>query len=250
MLDPIPDAPAAIWDGPERVLVVADVHAGIEAEHRREGVELPNGSADRRERLVGLIDAHDPDRLVVAGDLGTTIGRPTGAEREEIVALLAAATERVPVTVVPGNHDGDLAAIVESDEGENGLTITPASGAQFGELSVCHGHTWPDGSLLAGETIVLGHEHPRVRLTDTVGGGRTERVWLRGRLDTEPLRDQGYEIATPPRVVVLPAFNDRSGGHPLNVPDRSFLSPLLDAALVDPEAFLLDGTRLGPLDGI
>lgn len=244
VLEPIPDAPAAIAavDG-QRLLVVADVHAGIEAEYRREGVELADGSTERRERLVGLLDAHEPDRLVIAGDLGTTIGRPRGAEREEITALLEACTDRVPVTVVPGNHDGDLAAVVEDSR----VTIADASGVTVGGLGICHGHTWPGPAVLRAETVALGHEHPRVRLRDAVGGGRVERVWLRGWVDPDPLRERGFDPDPGLRAVVLPAYNDRSGGTPLNGPDRSYLSPLLAAALRDAEAFLLDGTRLGPL---
>lgn len=244
MFEPIPDAPAAI--GPEDTLVVADVHAGIEAEYRREGVVIETDTEDRRERLLALIDEYDPGRLVVAGDLGTSIGRPEGPEREEIRSLLAACRDRLPVTVVPGNHDGDLSAVVDAD-----VEIAPPTGITVDGLGICHGHTWPDEALLATDTLALGHEHPRVRLTDAVGGGRTVRVWLRGHLDPGPLVEEGFDIGdTTPEVVVMPAFNERSGGTPLNAPGRSFLSPVLEAALCDPEAFLFDGTRLGPLEAL
>jgi len=48
--------------------------------------------------------------------------------------------------------------------------------------------------------------------------------------------------------VVFPAFNGRSGGTWVNVEGQGFLAPFLPAALVGDrtDAYLLDGTRLGP----
>jgi len=48
--------------------------------------------------------------------------------------------------------------------------------------------------------------------------------------------------------VIVPAFNDRSGGTWVNVDGQGFLAPFLPEALVDSDtdAYLLDGTRLGP----
>ena len=87
------------------------------------------------------------------------------------------------------------------------------------------------------------HEHPQVALEDAVGGRRTERAWLRGRLDSEAF-DHDYDRIGD-RLVVCPAFNDLSGGTHVNEAD-DFLSPFLPAGLYGGEAYLLDGTRLGP----
>jgi len=107
--------------------------------------------------------------------------------------------------------------------------------------------------------VCLGHEHPCVRLEDEVGGSRVERAWLRGRLDPGPFRERpeyeevswlGDADETPPRVVVVPAFNDLVGGTWINVAGQSFLSPFLPAGLASGEAYLLDGTRLGPYESV
>lgn len=278
-VEPIPNEPAATAEvGGERLLLLADYHAGIEAGLRYErGVELPDNAAERRERLCGLLERTGADRLVVLGDLGHRIGSPGERERSELAALCAAVVDErgVPITVAPGNHDGDLAAAVGD---RAGVDVLDAAGGVLGEppaaLGVLHGHTWPAPGLLSAATICLGHEHPQVNLTDSVGGSRTERAWLRGRLDVRVLADaidgdgppesadavEGWEPpestdvsdgggpppATPgPEVVVFPAFNDRSGGTWLNVPEQEFLSPFLPAALIDADCYLLDGTRLG-----
>jgi putative SbcD/Mre11-related phosphoesterase len=244
-VEPVPDAPAAVatLDG-DRALVIADYHAGIEAGLRRErGVELASAAAERRERLLALLDRTGADRLVVVGDLAHRIGDPDGAEREELDALVAAVS--VPTTLVPGNHDGGVASAYADR-----LTVAPADGLVAGDVAFLHGHTWPARDLLAADVLCIGHEHPAVRITDEVGGSRVERAWLRGSLRREPFADHyGVDPAAlawgDPELVVLPAFNDRSGGTWVNVEGQDFLAPFLPAALADAEVYLLDGTRLG-----
>jgi len=247
-VEPVPGAPAATADlGRERALVVADYHAGIERTLRRDGVELDDGADGRRRRLLGLVAETDPDRLVVLGDLVSSIGEPQGSERAELVDLLAALS--VPATLVKGNHDGNIRAALE-DIGSEQVTVTPPSGIRLGPVGFVHGHTWPDADVLGAEVVCVAHEHPLARLTDAVGGGRLERVWLRGALDPTPFEQHGTALddGVDADLVVFPAFNDRSGGTQVNVAAESFLSPFLPAGLDGCEAYLLDGTRLGVYD--
>ena len=255
-VEPVPDAPAATVDlGAERALLVGDYHAGIEAGLRYErGVELPSDGPVRRQRLLELLTAERADRLVVLGDLGHRIGSVSGAEREELEALYTAVVEEsgLSITVAPGNHDGGLRDLWGD---RDGVGILPQSGELLGDVDggavgVCHGHTWPAPELLSAEVICVAHEHPTVKLQDSVGGYRTETAWLRGRLDREVMAagvDADPESLAwgDPELIVVPAFNDRSGGTWVNVESEGFLSPFLPDALVEADCYLLDGTRLG-----
>jgi len=242
-VEPIPDEPAAVatCDG-ERALVVADFHAGIEVGLRRDGVELPDHAPDRREALCALAERERPDRLVFLGDLGHAIGDPGREEREEILALFDALPD-LPVTLVKGNHDGDTEALLERVD--QSVAITPGHGVRIGDVGFAHGHTWPSPDVLAADIVCVGHEHPVVRLEDEVGGARVERVWLRGNLDPAPFREFHDADVEGGELVVCPGFNDLSGGTWVNVDGQEFLAPFLPEALVDGEAYLLDGTRLG-----
>ncbi|PSQ15681.1 phosphoesterase [Halobacteriales archaeon QS_8_69_26] len=232
----------------ERALVVADYHAGIEASLAKErGVEVDSRAEGRRGTVLELIEEVRPDRLVVLGDFMHSIGGPGGAERGEIEVLLESLS--VPVTVVRGNHDGAIEEWIE------GAEVTGTEGIRLGRVGFAHGHTWPSTEVLSAGAVCVGHEHPMVRLTDAVGGSRVERVWLRGGLDREAFADQYDEL--PPAVgrpgqqlVVFPAFNDLSGGTWVNAGDGEFLCPFLPDALVGAQAYLLDGTRLGPYDRV
>jgi len=249
-VEPVPDVPAAVADGGgERLLLVADFHAGIEWELRRDGVELASQAESRRDRLLGLVAETDPDRLVVLGDLSHTIGQSKGVEREEVTDLFAALD--VPVTVAKGNHDGDVEALVPEVDAD--VTITPTDGARIGNIGVVHGHTWPSDDVLSADVVCVGHEHPVFRLEDEVGGRRVERVWLRGELD--PITFEAHydwDLDEAPAIdgdlVVFPAFNDLSSGTWVNVEGQDFLSPFLPEGLSGGEAYMLDGTRLGPYD--
>ncbi|MFP8891257.1 metallophosphoesterase [Natrialbaceae archaeon A-CW2] len=269
-LEPIPDEPAAVVTlEAERALVIADYHAGYEVGLRQErGVEVPSRAINRRERLCSLLERTGVDRLIVLGDLMHSIGDPGGAERGELEVLFESLPRGVEVTLVRGNHDGAierwLEGDVEAEKSENGelerriggthIQITDGTGIRLDGLGCCHGHTWPDRSVLGAATVCLGHEHPCVRLEDEVGGARIERVWLRGKLDPGPFRkrEEYQEVGwldgetDPPEVVVVPAFNDLVGGTWTNLEGQSFLAPFFPEGFANTEAYLLDGTRLGP----
>ena len=247
-VEPLPGEPAAIveTDG-ERLLAVADYHAGIEVGLRYEGVELQSAADERRDRLLSLVERSRPDRVIVLGDLGHAIGDPFAEEREELAALFEALS--VPATLVKGNHDGDLEPVLADLDAD--VTVTPAHGVRMGSVGLVHGHTWPSPDVLAADVICMGHEHPVVRLEDSVGGSRKERAWLRGRLVAGPFAEHaGAPLETAADLVVFPAFNDRSGGTWINVSGQSFLAPFLPDALRDGEAFLVDGTRLGSYERV
>lgn len=251
-LEPIPDEPAAVathTDG--RALVIADYHAGIEAVLSHEGVELASRARQRRDRLQALLTETEPDRLVILGDLVHAIGDPWETERSEVTSLLEMLS--VPLTLVKGNHDGKIEPLLRSHDHE--LTVTPADGTVLGDgegaVGLAHGHTWPREAVLEASTVCIGHEHPVVRLADTVGGRRIERAWLRGDLNPVPFRaHHGTDRDFEGELVVFPAFNDISGGTWVNVDDQEFLSPFLPDGLGSGEAYLLDGTRLGTYQSV
>lgn len=243
-LEPVTDEPAAVTTlDEETVLVIADYHAGIEIALREAGVELDSHAAERREHLLTLVERTDADELLVVGDLGHTVGEPESAELAELEDLVAALP--VPMTLVPGNHDAGLGSALD-------ISVADTDGLRRAEVGFVHGHSWPAAQILSAPMVCMGHEHPMVRLEDEVGGSHVERVWLRGELELAPFREHGVEteVPGPTELVVVPAFNTRSGGTWVNVPDQTFLSPFLPAALPNGRAYLLDGTDLGGFQSV
>jgi hypothetical protein len=138
-------------------------------------------------------------------------------------------------------------------------------------VGLLHGHAWPYPGLLGCDLLVMGHNHPTVRLNTPLGVRVSRRVWVRGVVDPvrvaaavlgqdgvkaeEPLeafRERyGVEVAAP-QVVIVPTFNDLMGGLPVNSETpRSLLGPLFRSGAVevdDFDVYLLDGTFLGRVD--
>jgi putative SbcD/Mre11-related phosphoesterase len=244
-VEPVPGEPAAVADLPDgRALVLADYHAGLEVALRYDGVEVRSRADERREHVTSLLASTGANELVLLGDLANAIGEPGDEERREIESLLDAVTERVPVTIVKGNHDGEIEDVVAEFPD---VTVTPGHGARFGDVGFAHGHTWPSPDVLSAGVVCVAHEHPNVKLEDEVGGSRVERAWLRGRLAPETFADHfsDRDLDIAGDLVVFPAFNGLTGGTWVNVRDQEFLSPFLPDGLADGEAYLLDGTRLG-----
>ncbi len=242
-VEPVLHEPAGVVEtGDEKILTVADYHAGIETVLRTEGVELASRGDQRRERLLALVAETAPDSVVILGDLVHAIGDPWRAERAELESLFDALS--VPVTVVKGNHDGEIEEFLY--DLDHDVTVTTTDGVRLGSVGFAHGHTWPGTDVLEAETLCIGHEHPVVRLEDEVGGARMERVWLRGALEPAVFEEHYSEdVTVDGDLVVFPAFNDLSGGTWVNVDGQAFLSPFLPEGFANGEAYLLDGTRLG-----
>ncbi len=251
MLEPVPDEPAAVASGDgTRALVLADFHAGLEVALRSDGVELRSRSRERREATLDLLDRTDADRVVFLGDLANAIGDPSSEERTELTTLLGAVADRVPVTVVKGNHDGDIEDVAAEVDAPHPVEVTPTDGVRVGDVGFVHGHTWPAPAVLEADVVAMGHEHPMVRLEDEVGGARAERVWLRGSLTPDPFETHhGRPLDIDGELVVCPGFNDLLGGTWTNT-GQGFLSPFLPDGFRDAQAYLLDGTRLGPYERV
>ena len=97
----LPDGPALVVEGEQRLLVVADLHFGIEADLAAHGLHIRSHSAERLERLMRTIDAAKADFLVLLGDVKHSIPSPTRQEYAEMPGILGTIRNRIPIRVFP-----------------------------------------------------------------------------------------------------------------------------------------------------
>ncbi len=242
--EPIADE-AALWVE-EDTLVVADLHLGREVELERRGFTLPSQAEAMARRLVDLLEERAARRLVILGDLKHRVARSYGLERRDVPRLLEKVSASVQeIHVVKGNHDTGLEYYLP-----RGVKLHPGSGFALGDVGLAHGHTWPSREAMAAPTLVLGHNHPTVALVDSRGFRTTQRCWVRVAL--RPASLPRYP-QLPEEVIVVPAFNEYSGGTTFNVVGTRLLGPVLNSDLVamaSARVYLLDGTFLGKLGDI
>ena len=238
------DGPALIIEGEQRLLVVADLHFGIEADLAAHGLHFRSRSAERVERLLKIIDAADPDMLILLGDIKHSIPSLTRQEFNELPGILEAIRSRIHLKVFPGNHDIGLERYLLDNE------IQPKEGALLDGVGYLHGHMYPSRNL-AGHLMVIGHHHPQLSLRDEVGCSLQAPAYVRAGLDTERLGlGTDPEHTTPTRVLFMPSFNEIAGYDIFRIIDNPF-SPLSRCMKKEEaEIILADGTYIGPFSSL
>ncbi len=240
-LEFIHDGPALVIEGEQRLLVVADLHFGIEADLAAHGLHFRSRSAERLERLMKVIDGADPDALILLGDIKHSIPSLTRQEYYEMPGILETLRSRIPLIVFPGNHDIGIERFVRDTE------LRSRDGAIIDGTGYLHGHMYPAPHLY-GNLIVIGHHHPLLSLRDEVGCALQAPAYLRAGLDTGA---RGMQDSPPlsgsTRVLFMPAFNELAGYDIFQIVKNPF-SPLSRCMKKeDAEIILADGTYIGPM---
>jgi metallophosphoesterase superfamily enzyme len=260
------DGPALVVENTLRVLVIADLHIGIESDLDVHGIHIPSQGRGRLDRVLTCIEEGRPDLVILLGDVKHSVPLTTRQEYREIPSLLQEIRSRAALKMVPGNHDGGIERFLKDGE------LLPMRGALVDGVGYLHGHTYPDPSLL-GHLLVIGHHHPMVALRDEVGCALRDRAYLltsvdeeclgiaregKGRVEGEAGGNEGRKrtegergteggSGCPTRILVMPAFNEFTGFDITRLRESSLgpLSRCMDFA--NAEVFLTDGTYLGLL---
>ena len=237
----IGEGPALVIEGEERLLVVADLHFGIEADLAAHGLHFKSRSAARLERLMKIIDTTVPDLLLLLGDVKHSIPTVTRQEFHELPGILDQLRDRIPLKLFPGNHDVGIERYLRDGE------LQAKDGAVIDNVGYLHGHMYPSPEL-AGHLIVIGHHHPLLSLRDEVGCALHSPAYLRAGVNTAALGMTADTVnASPTRVLFMPAFNEIAGYDLLQITKNPF-SPLSRHMLHgEAEIILADGTYIGPL---
>lgn len=235
---PIPNEPALIID--DRVLVIADLHIGMEKELKEAGFILPSQTEKMTDRLLGMLEETKAEKLVILGDLKHNIPQTSRQEWDEIPLVVQAALEHVDVVeVLPGNHDGGIRKVLPDD-----VKVWTSRGTVIGDVGLFHGHAWPSREVMEAKTAIMAHDHPTVLFKDKLGMRTYKRCWVRVNFRRKSERFEKM----PKELVVMPTFNEFCGGTPINDPKSRLLGPILSneyLVLNKSKVHLLDGTFLG-----
>lgn len=242
-LEFLPEGPALIIENQMRVLIIADLHIGIEAELARKGFHFPSQSRQRVARACTCIEKANADCLILLGDVKHNVPLTSRQEYREVPAILDAFRENIPIKVTPGNHDGGIERFLAADE------ILPIRGGVVDGVWYLHGHTYPDPASYGGY-LVAGHHHPMIALYDEVGCALYDRAYLSGTLDARCYRGEPADARKDTHLLIIPSFNELTGCDILHLKGAN-LGPLsrcleMDAA----EVFLTDGTYVGTVGSL
>ncbi len=205
----VPGYPAVYIDK-TRDLIIADLHLGFEEEASKAGVYIPR--LQLRKGIEMLRDLHEKTparRLVIDGDLKHTFDKLTIQEREETTKFLAVAKDLFSeVILVRGNHDNYVTIVTERFDVEVLEAYRPTN-----EILVVHGHKEPE--VHDYNIIIIGHEHPALRIEDELGAIAKIPCFL-----IVPLKEGAIAL-------VLPASGYYQTGNDVTCNPENYLSPII-----------------------
>jgi len=202
----------AIYNSDIDLLVLADLHLGLEGSMTSKGSYVPKFQLeDIKEEIQTLQDETQAGRILVNGDLKNQYSTSYTEKQEldEFLAFLHEAFEQV--ILIKGNHD----TILDNTAEKHGLKLEEYHLED--KVLFTHGHMKMENfDDLEYETVVIGHEHPALALTDEVGVKEKVSCVLYGKIDDGK------------NIIVLPAYSKISNGSEINnMPRSELLSPIL-----------------------
>ena len=193
------------------LLVISDLHLGLEGSMTSEGSYVPKFQLDDiLEEIEEAREEMGARKILVNGDLKNEFRKSYYSEKQEVKKFLRRLQKNFEeVIVIEGNHDRFIQKTVE-DLGLEFRKKYLEDGVLF-----LHGHEKIDDDI-EFDTVVIGHEHPALSLKDDIGVVEKVDCIVYG------------EMKSGKNIVVLPAFSQISNGTRINeTPEDQLLSPVL-----------------------
>jgi hypothetical protein len=142
-----------------KVAIISDLHIGLESVLEAQGLHFPHIQTDTMKASIQrIVERYHPQQFVILGDLKHEFSKNLTQEWSEVQRLLGILQEHGKVVVIKGNHDNYLATIASK------MGIELVDQYEMDGVNFSHGHVPTDL-----RPLVIGHEHPSIRLFDSVG---------------------------------------------------------------------------------
>ncbi len=144
-------------------LIVSDIHLGYEESLSKRGILTPYTHLTLKELQAFK---HLPfRRLILNGDVKHEFGSILPLEWRDLIALFDSFKDK-EITIVKGNHDVILAPIASK------RNVSTVNELHMKDVLVLHGDQEPQEIPSDVKTVIIGHEHPSIELTE---GSKHER---------------------------------------------------------------------------
>ncbi len=237
----------ALFISDKKILVIADLHLGLEHQLYLEGIIIPPQAEKFRKTISFLIKTTKAKTLLVLGDVKHKVPGISLREMKEIPKLFSYLVKKVKVICVRGNHDDNIENLLPE-----GIEVYSSRGFKLEEYGFFHGHAWPSKELMKCNFLFTAHIHPLIEFKDSFGYRIVEQVWVKTRINRVMVKKR-YKIKNAGRleVIILPSFNKLVGGLILNkMGENQLARPLISKNFIDlrkSKLYLLDGTFLEKL---
>ncbi len=199
--------------------IIADTHFGFEYELIKKGIYLKGISEKVFNELLSLCFNRKIYKIIFLGDFKHEIF----FGRKYLKDIISNLKEYFEIYIIKGNHDGRIEEIY------NGRIFRKIS---FGDILLTHGHLNID--IKKYRTIIIGHEHPYIKISD-----KKFQCYILSR------NNKGRKI------IILPAFNRYITG--INILElENFSSPIFrrNFSFENSEIILRNGYYLNKLKNL
>lgn len=211
LLDGIEALDLCLWIKRENAVAFSDLHLGYEGMMNAQGIFLPRVNFTEIRKSLEKVFSRTGrvDKIIINGDLKQEFGQITQQEWKEVLDMLQFLAENCnELVLIKGNHDKTLGPIATW----HGVKIVEDYFLEKEKVLFVHGDKIPSAEKLEkAKTIVIGHEHPCVTISDGVKR-ETYKCFLAGKYKTKNL-------------VILPSMCQVQLGH--DVTREEALSPLV-----------------------
>ncbi len=190
----------------QKLLVISDIHLGIEEEHQKRGTLVPKFHLkDLLEHFDFIFSKVKPETILITGDLKHEFGRISEQEWRDLLRFFDYLSQHCEkIIMLKGNHDPMLGPVAK----KRNLEIVKEYSS--GDILFVHGDHVPEMPKKI-KTIIMGHEHPAITLREERKAEKF-KCFLKGK----------YKGRT---LIVIPSMNLLTEG--TDVLQGNFLSPLL-----------------------
>ena len=195
----IPSKPALILEGKKKSLIVTDIHIGFENSLASNEIFIGKNSTinETIQELSEIIDAENPDSVILLGDIKSSIKSISRNEWNEVPMFFEKIREKCDVILVPGNHDANIQRLVPDN-----ISMISSTGMVEENVLLTHGHTMPSENFSHVDKIIMGHIHPVFFQEDSVING--QRVWISIKTEKENIfPNKSGEL----EIIIIPSFN-------------------------------------------
>jgi len=241
-IEPILNEPA-LYIKNKKILIIADLHIGIEEELKESGVNTGSQTEKIFNKIKKISKKEKPEKIILLGDIKHNIPNSTYQERMDVKNFLERIKKISKVEIIPGNHDGFIKKLCPDD-----VKIHSSDGIIIDEIALIHGHKWPKKEILEQKNIIMGHTHPTIMLTDRMNIKTYEPCWIKTNFIRNKIKEK-YDTINNPNLYIVPAFNILCGGIAIN--KEGIIGPIKNIVDLDnSRVFLLDGTLLGKVKNL
>jgi len=208
----------ALFMEKERMLIVSDLHLGLEDEQESKGIHIPTSVFPKIMRsILTPVKELSCDKVVILGDFKHEFGKPSESEWYSVKRMIKSLNEmKVEPLVVRGNHDNYIIIILK----EMNVKLFQPS-LSINGFTLFHGHLEITEKEEKAKHIIMGHEHPSIVIKDDLGVKHRFKTFLNGKVGDKT-------------ITVLPSTSPLAYGSDINETlQKDLLSPILQKSHLD-----------------